>query len=281
MITARLRSLQQYQEHKKVNAHIYRKIQEVEDGLFNKYKGTFTVKGFSYPAQKEVDFLVDYQYSDGVHINWRERVVCPITHLNNRLRASIHFMDFELDLRRDTRIYIAEQLTPLYSYLKKKYPQVIGSEYLGPAFTSGQVNDQGLRHEDNTNMSFKDNELDCYMTFDCLEHIPDFAAAFRESYRVLKPGGTLYWSVPFSINSQENIIRATVNADGTINHILPPDLHGDPVNPEGGILCFQYFGWELFDMLKEIGFSDAYAITYWSDSLGYYGTDQLLFCAIK
>lgn len=281
MITARLRSLQEYKDHKKVNAHIYAKIKKIEDDLFNKYKGEFRVKGFCYPAQQEVDFLVDYQYSDGVHINWRERVVCPVTQLNNRLRASVHFMDFELNLNENSNIYIAEQLTPLYGYLKNKYANLIGSEYLGPEFQSGHINERGIRHEDNTRMSFKDSELDCYMTFDCLEHIPDFEAAFKESFRVLKPGGTLYWTVPFAMNSHENVIRATVNEDGSINHIMPPEMHGDPVNPEGGILCYQYFGWELFDQLRAIGFSDAYAITYWSDSLGYYNGDQFLFCAIK
>lgn len=281
MITARLRNLQEYQNHKRNNERIYRKIRKIEADLSSNGQRSFTVKGFSYPAQREVDFLVDYQYGNGVDINWRERVVCPITQLNNRIRASVHFIDFELDLNQNSKIYIGEQLTSLYVYLKNKYPGIIGSEYLGPDVAPGSVNERGIRHEDATRLTFKDNELDAYLNFDCLEHIPDYEAAFKECYRVLKPGGAFFWTVPFAINDQKNVIRATVNADGTINHIMPPEYHGDPVNPEGGILCYQYFGWELFDYLRSIGFSDAYALTYWSDSLGYYNENQLVFCAIK
>ena len=62
---------------------------------------------------------------------------------------------------------------------------------------------------------------------------------------------------------------------------MEPEYHGDPLNPKKSILCYTHFGWEMLDQLKKIGFKDAYAITYWSDSLGYYSGDQLLFCAIK
>ena len=91
----------------------------------------------------------------------------------------------------------------------------------------------------------------------------------------------LYWTVPFIAIRYENTIRAVVSNDGTITHLLEPEYHGDPVNADKGILCFTHFGWGMFDQLKEIGFKDAYVINYWSDSLGYYGQDQYIFCAIK
>ena len=280
-MTARLRTLDEYTRHRSDNARIYEKIGRLEETLARNNKREFTVKGFSYPAQKTVDFKVDYQYSDNMHINWRERVICPITGLNNRIRAAIHFIDFEIDLDSNSNIYIAEQVTPLYQYLKKKYSHLTGSEYLGPDARPGSVNEKGLRHENATGLSFADDSLDAYLTFDCLEHVPDYMAAFRDAYRVLKPGGVFCWSVPFANGDQENIIRAIVNADGSINHILPPEYHGDPVNADGGILCYQVFGWQMFDQLRSIGFKDAYAITYWSDTLGYYNRDQFLFFAVK
>ncbi len=281
MISARIRNLQEYTQHTQSNAHVYKRIWEMEEELCRQNKKAFTVKGFSYPAQAEVNFLVDYLYSDNVHVNWRERVVCPKTQLNNRLRAAIHFMDFELAPKDDSIIYIAEQLTPLYTYLNKKYKNLIGSEYLGPEYEPGAVNKKGIRHEDATKLSFRDEELDYYMTFECFEHIPDYMKGFAESYRVLKPGGMMYWTVPFAPNSHENIIRATMAPDGTITHHMEPEYHGDPVSPNNGILCYTYFGWEMFDQLKTLGFRDAYAITYWCDALGYYGGGQTLFCAIK
>lgn len=281
MISARIRNIQEYTRHAESNAHVYRRIWEKEMELCRVNKKSFTVKGFSYPAQAEVNFLVDYLYSDNVHVNWRERVVCPKTQLNNRLRAAVHFIDFELAPKADSVIYIAEQLTPLYTYLGKQFSNLIGSEYLGPEYEPGSVNRKGIRHEDATKLSFGDGELDYYLTFECFEHIPDFMKGFTESYRVLKPGGMMFWTVPFAPNSYENIIRATMTPDGAITHHLEPEYHGDPVNPSKGILCYTHFGWEMFDQMRSIGFRDAYAIMYWSDSLGYYGGGQTLFCAIK
>lgn len=281
MIAARLRTLEEFNIHRRQNALVYNKISELEANLAKTRKETFSVKGFSYPAQKEVEFLVDYMYSNNESINWRERVVCPITNLNNRLRAAVHFMDFELSATPRSKIYIAEQVTPLYNYLKEKYPNIIGSEYLGPDSQTRLINSKGLRHEDATKLSFKDSKLDFYLSFDCFEHIPDFKQAFSEAYRVLRKDGILFWSAPFACTDQENIIRATINAEGAIAHLMPPDYHGDPANASDGILCYQYFGWEIFEQLKEIGFKDAYAFTYWCDSLGYYGGDQFLFFAIK
>lgn len=281
MITARLRSLEEYKRHSKDNAHVYDRIRQLERDLIHRNGSEFTVKGFSYPAAQEVDFLVDYKYHVNGNINWRERLICPVTGLNNRLRAAVHFMDFELNVHAGSRIYLAEQLTPLYSFLQPRYPDLIGSEYLGDGVLPGFVNERGIRHEDATRLSFMDNELDCYMSFDCLEHIPSFEQAFREAYRVLKPGAAMFWTAPFRRDREQNEVRATTAADGSITYHLPAEYHGDPVKPEGGILCYTYFGWELFGMLRGIGFKDAYVITYWSDTLGYYSDDMFLFCAIK
>lgn len=43
----------------------------------------------------------------------------------------------------------------------------------------------------------KDNSMDNVLAFNFLEHIYNFMNVFSESYRVLKPGGKLYFEVPF------------------------------------------------------------------------------------
>lgn len=47
------------------------------------------------------------------------------------------------------------------------------------------------------NMPIEDNTYDIVFSMSAIEHIPDAAAAIRECWRVLKPGGTAIIGVPF------------------------------------------------------------------------------------
>lgn len=222
---------------------------------------------------------MDYEYSVGGRINWRERVMCPVTNLNNRLRACVHLLDVELAPYEDDRIFISEQVTPLYQFLKPKYRNLLGSEFLGFDKVSGSVNEHGVRHEDMTALSFETDSLDYILSFDCLEHFPSFEDAFKECSRVLRPGGKMMWSVPFVKTNSKNTIRAKI-VDGVVEHLLPPEYHGDPVNT-AGCLCFTHFGWEMLDQVRSSGFKDAYAVPYGSREFGYLGTGSLVFFASK
>lgn len=275
----RLRNFTEYLRHQQRNLTRYLSIRKYESGINLLKEKKFTVQGVSYTSGQIVDFQVDYLYSDGENINWRERIVCPITQLNNRLRCSVHLFDLEGSPYPDSRIYITEQVTPLYSFLKSKYPHLIGSEYLGDNIQPGTIiND--IRHEDMTNLSFLDSSFEYYLSFECFEHIPFYEKAISEIYRVLQPGGMFLGSFPFDLNSSKNIIRATINPDGTINHLLEPEYHGDPVS-EKGILCFTVFGWELLDQFRNAGFKDVYLVLAWSDLFGYLGGEQVFFIAKK
>jgi hypothetical protein len=96
---------------------------------------------------------------------------------------------------------------------------------------------------------------------------------------VLKPGGKLVCSVPFH-GVDEHIVRARIAEDGSIDHLLTPEYHGDPLNP-AGVLCYRYFGLEFLDDLRAAGFPDAVVWTYWSAELGYLGVDRAIFVATR
>jgi SAM-dependent methyltransferase len=182
--------------------------------------------------------------------------------------------------RPESRIYITEHVTPVYRWLQARYKNLQGSEYFGLEHTPGTLL-KGIRHEDLMGLSFADASFDYVLSFDVLEHVPQPASALREIYRVLDKGGAFLFTVPFASNSLVDIVRAKLRTDGSIDHILSPEYHGNPVDPEGGALCFRYFGWELLDELRSIGFNRVRALAYWSEHQGYLGREQYLFSAHK
>ncbi|MES1225510.1 MAG: hypothetical protein ABUT20_59070, partial [Bacteroidota bacterium] len=165
----RLRSLEDYKRHVELNRKNYDIMKQQEDSLTRKGKKVFTVRGISYPANEYVDFKADYLYSDGININWRERLVCPVTGLNNRVRSCIHILDLELTPYPDSVIYVTEQVTPLFTFLQKKFQNLLGSEYLGDDKMPGSLHND-IRHEDMTKLSFATESLDYYLSFECFEH---------------------------------------------------------------------------------------------------------------
>ena len=240
----------------------------------------FDFTAYSYPAGQVVPLAVDWSYSNGAQPNWRERLLCPITGLNTRLRATVHLIDSTSGLYPNSRIYVTEQVTPLFEYLKGRFSGVAGSEYLSPTSTPGSTDDRGIRHEDLTALSFVEQSFDAVLSFECFEHIPDFKAAWKECYRVLKPGGQMLFTVPFDAALHEHTIRARLSATGTVEHLLEPEYHGDPMQTLG-CLCFTRFGWQMIDDLASIGFENSRAIAVWSREFGYIGEELLFFSATR
>jgi hypothetical protein len=248
---------------------------------------TFRIKGYNELINKVVEFHVDYQFcfqeQDGTKLpNWRERLVCSETKLNNRMRGCFQVIKIKNNWNKLLKgnVYITEQVTPFYKYAKKLNKKVIGSEYFGTNVSLGNEC-SGIRNEDFTQLTFSDSSFDIVITNDVLEHIPDYQKTYHEMHRVLKKDGYAFISVPFDTRSYENTKRAEIDPSGSIHHLLPPEYHGDPVNPEEGILCFQTFGWKMLDELREVGFRDVGAIFYWSFYHGFLGSDQMLFYAKK
>lgn len=245
----------------------------------------FTVPGWCWVDSVEVPFQVDYQYASAENgrpmPNWRERLLCPVCRMNNRQRACVHLATEFLGLQRDSRIYMTEQVTPTYSLMRTRHPRLAGSEFLGPGVEPGSVNAAGIQHEDLTRLSFGDASLDAILTFDVLEHIPDFREALAECRRVLVAGGQMLFSIPFLEDRNETRTRARFAGDGTLVHDLPPVYHGDPVNPEGGVLCFHEYGWDILEHVRAAGFRDAHALVYRGPSYGYLGGWQINFHARK
>ncbi len=205
-----------------------------------------------------------YTFQNVPNPNWREQVNCTHCGLNQRFRASILLIK-SLVPNNYSRIWLAEQVTPVYKILKALYPNLIGSEYSPTVSAATSVHGLRTLHQDITNTTFQGQVFELVCSFDVMEHVPDYQAAIREAYRTLASGGYFLWSAPMDLSSEATIIRASVGADATVIHHLPPEYHGDPFGSDGS-LCYQYFGWDILETLQSVGFADCSVISVASDA---------------
>jgi 2-polyprenyl-3-methyl-5-hydroxy-6-metoxy-1,4-benzoquinol methylase len=279
-----IKSLTEFQNYKLRRHDEYARRAALERASVGDARG-FALQGYCAVCRNDTSFHADFEYAftdaeGNKYPNWRERLVCTSCELNNRVRASIHLFRQECAPQQNANIYMTEQTTTLYAWMKRHYTSVVGSEYLGSERPPGETNSDGIRHESLTELSFEDNLFDYILSFDVLEHIPDYQAAIQECSRVLRPGGQMLFSVPFCFDSNQHIVRARMLEDGSVEHLMEPEYHGDPINV-AGCLCFYHFGWQLLDEFREAGFNSVKALFYWSDNFGYLGGDQALFTATK
>jgi hypothetical protein len=277
-------SYEEYNKYLEINNEEILARREFEMSLIKAATHEFKLGRYCYVCKKYSDLLVDFNYAynvDGVLIpNWRERLVCSCCHLNNRMRATAHIFSQELHPNSNSRIYLTEQMTSLYRWFHQSYDNVTGSEYLGEAIQYGTFNKAGIRNESFTRLSFEAESFDYILSFDVLEHIPEYRKAILECYRCLKPKGVFYFSVPFVTSSEKNIVRAFYSETGDLVHLFPPEYHGNPID-SAGCLCFYHFGWELLREIKRSGFEEVKALIYWSDDFGYLGGEHIIFVAKK
>jgi SAM-dependent methyltransferase len=243
----------------------------------------FTFPGWCPVCEACTEFLVDHQYAlggpDGRLLpNWRERQVCGGCGLNSRMRASLDYLREGTGATPRDLIYVTEQSTAMYRAIAGRFPLTIGSEYLRDGTQPGQVSPANLRCEDVTRLSFPDCAFEYVLCFDVLEHVHDYHLALQQFFRCLRPEGTLILSVPFDLASDSTVVRARLRDDGTIEHLLAPEYHGDPMSPDGA-LCFYHFGWSLLSELRTSGWRQVAMHVYASEERGYLGGTQFLIAA--
>ncbi|MGK2904554.1 MAG: class I SAM-dependent methyltransferase [Mycobacterium sp.] len=245
----------------------------------------FRIEGDCALCNDAVSFLVTAEYGSidntgRMRPKWREHVVCPHCKMRNRVRAAIHFAIQECGMTPDKRIYLTEQFGGNYRWMRGRFRHVSGSEYLSPAKAPGSRM-LGITHQDLHDLTYAADSFDHVLSFDVLEHVPDYRAAFSSIARVLGSGGKLIMTVPFTLDKYDTTVRAVMHPDGHIEHLLPIEVHGNPTDPINGALCFRNFGWDVLDSLKDSDFSEAKVHIYHSRELGYLGGMQSLISATK
>ncbi|MGO8670239.1 MAG: class I SAM-dependent methyltransferase [Capsulimonadaceae bacterium] len=104
----------------------------------------------------------------------------------------------------------------------------------------------GVRCENLERLTFADKSFDLFITQDVFEHVLNPGPAFREIERVLKPGGAHVFTVPV-FAGRPTLVRA-IERDGQIEHLEPPDYHGNPID-EKGSLVIREWGDDLIEFI--------------------------------
>ena len=110
--------------------------------------------------------------------------------------------------------------------------------YLFPNVTRGEEKD-GFRCENLESQTFNDCSFDLVVTSDVLEHVLRPACAFSEIARTLCPGGAHIFTVPWYW-WKETLLRAVPKQDGSIEYLLPPDYHANPIEKAGALVVTEW-----------------------------------------
>lgn len=180
--------------------------------------------------------------------------------------------------RDDLSVYYTESKGPIHDamYRMKNY---VCSEYFGEEYKGGNIV-EGIMHQDLQDLSFSDNSFDIVISSEIFEHIPDAYKAFKEVYRVLKPGGKHIFTIPFDASGYTDAVKAVRKEDGTIQFLTTPEYHDDPIRPKEGVLVYQIFSLEMLIKLKAIGFTTNMHHLY-KPFLGILGNNAIVFESIK
>jgi SAM-dependent methyltransferase len=224
----------------------------------------------------------------GEHINLREGMVCQLCGINARSRLLL-LAAGQRFLRGDESLALLEAFSPLAAAVRRRWPATTSSEFMREGAPSGATIERELadgrrdraRHEDLMRLSYADSTLDGIVHSDVLEHVPDAVTALRECRRVLRPGGSAVFTMPWFPWEAHSRVRGRLRVDGSLEQLLPAEFHGDGLRKEG-IYTFYNFGADLADMLAEAGFARARFGACYSPTLGFlsnnyrYGADGLM-----
>ena len=132
--------------------------------------------------------------------------------------------------------------------LARECAKYVPSQFF-PSIARGQTHN-GVRCEDLENQTFEDACFDIVITQDVMEHVFYPEKAHQEIARTLKPGGVHIHTTPIYKDLAKTRMCARLLPDGTIEHLEPPEYHGNPVDEKGSLLTIRY-GYDIVDLIAE------------------------------
>jgi len=139
---------------------------------------------------------------------------------------------------------------PLVSWLRPRVHSLTTSEYFDDT-PPGQSHD-GTTCQDVQRLTYASETFDLCTSTEVFEHVEDDMAGFREILRVLRPGGTLVFTVPLNLKEKRTIERTELRGDKRVN-VLPAEYHADRFRGQR-VFCYRNYGTDIADRLTKAGF---------------------------
>ena len=132
---------------------------------------------------------------------------------------------------------IVHESSPSNDFIARWCSAYSSSQFF-PDVPRGEYRD-GVRSENIEALTYPDESIDVFITQDVLEHVFDPERAVQEIHRVLRPGGAHVFTAPKHGGLDRSQRRARLLPDGTVEHVLPEDYHGNPIG-EKALVTWDY-----------------------------------------
>jgi hypothetical protein len=213
----------------------------------------FEVKGSCPVCEQKTTFIAERQ--DDLAPEWwdhwfRGSLICQSCGSIPRERALLAVLTLLRPNWRELSIHESSPSARGASLrLRDECPGYIATQY-DTLLSFGAVHPNlGYRSEDLAAQTFSDGVFDVVVTQDVFEHLFDPRAAISEISRTLKPDGIYVMTVPIVRKEQPSIRRAVMN-HGVIEHLLmPPQYHGNPIDPNGSLVTVDW-GYDICAVLS-------------------------------
>lgn len=205
--------------------------------VLNKYRYPSN-KGYCPICEQKTVF---YEYDPWL----RDFYKCARCNSIPRNRALINALNRFFPNWRELAMHESSPGGPMSDFLKKSSKNYSASHYYEDV-PRGQYKNE-FRSEDLSSLTFPNDSFDLFITSDVFEHVFEPHKAFGEIARVLKPGGTHIFCMPWY--PELNVSRQRAVLQGKeIKHLMEPIYHGNPISEDGSLVTFDW-GTDFCDII--------------------------------
>lgn len=180
---------------------------------------------------------------------FRDSLVCDRCRSIPRERALMDVLNLTYPRWRDLTIHEAGPvMRGVSARCARDCAAYVVSQYDASLPFGSRNQARGYQSEDLEAQTFSDASFDIVITQDVFEHLFEPARAIAEIARTLRPGGAHICTVPIVRKGERSRRRARRLADGTVENMLEPVYHGNPMDPNGSLVVMDW-GYDITEFI--------------------------------